>query len=133
MDAYNTNQLSNLQAQIQQIQQLMNQPRPTLTPPAAPQPVTTTIPFVDGLDGARQYLKTLGPNSSAAVFDKEEAVFYTLSVDANGNAAPIKIGRFVVEDAPEPGTDTITKADFEGFKAEIRAALAAMTRKENDE
>lgn len=132
MDAYNTNQLSNLQAQIQQIQQLMNQPRQA---PAQPQPqrITSTIPFVDGLDGARQYLKTLGPNSSAAVFDKEEAIFYTLSVDANGNAAPIKIGRFVVEDAPEPGTDVITKADFEGFKAEIRAALAAMTRKEDEE
>ena len=132
MDAYNTNQLSNLQAQIQQIQQLMNQPRQA---PAQPQPqhITSTIPFVDGLDGARQYLKTLGPNSSAAVFDKEEAIFYTLSVDANGNAAPIKIGRFTVEDAPEPGTDVITKADFEGFKAEIRAALAAMTRKEDEE
>lgn len=123
MDAYNTNQLSNLQAQIQQIQQLMNQPRQA---PAQSQPqrITSTIPFVDGLDGARQYLKTLGPNSSAAVFDKEEAIFYTLSVDANGNAAPIKIGRFTVEDAPEPGTDVITKADFEGFKAEIRAALS---------
>lgn len=132
MDAYNTNQLSNLQAQIQQIQQLMNQPRQA---PAQPQPqhITSTIPFVDGLDGARQYLKTLGPNSSAAVFDKEEAIFYTLSVDANGNAAPIKIGRFTVEDAPEPGTDVITKADFEGFKAEIRAALAAMIRKDDEE
>lgn len=123
--------LANLQAQIQQIQQLMQQPRPSQ--PAAPQKSTTTIPFVDGLEGARTFLKSMGPNSSAAVFDKEEAVFYTLSVDANGNAAPIKIGRFTVEDAPEPGTDVITKADFEGFKAEIRAALAAMTRKEDDE
>ena len=123
--------LANLQAQIQQIQQLMQQPRPTQ--PAAPQKPTTTIPFVDGLEGARTFLKSMGPNSSAAVFDKEEAVFYTLSVDANGNAAPIKIGRFTVEDAPEPGTDVITKADFEGFKAEIRGILEAMTRKEDDE
>ena len=123
--------LANLQAQIQQIQQLMQQPRPSQ--PASPQKPTTTIPFVDGLEGARTFLKSMGPNSSAAVFDKEEAVFYTLSVDANGNAAPIKMGRFTVEDAPEPGTDVITKADFEGFKAEIRAALAAMTRKEDDE
>lgn len=130
MDAFNTNQINNLQAQIQQIQQLMNRPAPT---PPAPQLTSSTIPFVDGLDGARQYLKGLSANSSAAVFDKEEAVFYTLSVDANGNAAPIKIGRFTIEDAPEPGSDTITKADFEGFKAEIRAALAAMTRKEEAE
>lgn len=123
--------LANLQAQIQQIQQLMQQPRPSQ--PAAPQKTSTTIPFVDGLEGARTFLKSMGPNSSAAVFDKEEAVFYTLSVDANGNAAPIKIGRFTVEDAPSPGTDVITKADFEGFKAEIRGILEAMTRKEDDE
>lgn len=121
--------LTNLQAQIQQIQQLMNRPGIQQTP----QKQSITIPFVEGLDGARTFLKTLGPNSSAAVFDKEQAVFYTLSVDANGNPAPIKIGRFVVEDAPEPGSDTITKADFEGFKAEIRGILASMTRKESDE
>lgn len=132
MDAYGQNQLSTLQAQIQQIQNLMNQPRTNQAPAVQPQQITT-IPFVDGLEGARQYLKTLGSNSSAAVFDKEEAVFYTLSVDANGNPGPIKIGRFTLEDAPEPGSDTITKADFEGFKAEIRAALAAMTRKEETE
>ena len=72
----------------------------------------------------------MGPNSSAAVFDKTDTVFFGLSVDANGNPGPIKIGRFTLEDAPEPGSDTITKADFEGFKAEIRAALAAMAKTE---
>ena len=125
--------LANLQAQIQQIQQLMTQPRPALPQPATPPKTTSTIPFVDGLDGARTYLKSMGPNSSAAVFDKTDAIFYTLSVDANGNAAPIKIGRFTVEDAPDPGTDTITKADFDSFKAEIRGILVAMAKKGEDE
>ena len=127
MDSFN-----NLQAQLQQIQQLMNRPAPGL-PPQAPQKLTTTIPEVDGIEGARTYLKAMAPSSSAAVFDKSEAVFYGLSVDANGNPGPIKRCPFTVEDVPEPGSDTITKADFEGFKAEIRAALAAMTRKETDE
>lgn len=130
MDAYGTGQLNNLQTQLQQLQRMMQQPR--AQEPQA-QLMTSTIPFVDGLDGARIYLKSLGPNSSAAVFDKADAVFYTLSVDANGNAAPIKIGRFTLEDAPEPGTDTITKADFDKFRDEIRAVLASMTRKEDDE
>ena len=126
--------LANLQAQIQQIQSLMNQPRPALQQ-AQPQPqkVATTIPEVDGIDGARTFLKTMGPSSSAAVFDKNEAVFFGLSVDANGNPGPIKRCPFTVEDVPEPGSDTITKADFEGFKAEIRGILEAMTRKEDDE
>ena len=128
MDTFN-----NLQEQLRQIQNLMNRPAPGLPQPTVPQKVSTTIPEVDGLDGARQYLKTMGPSSSAAVFDKNDAVFYGLSVDANGNPGPIKRCPFTVEDVPEPGSDTITKADFEGFKAEIRAALAAMMQKEESE
>lgn len=122
MDAY-----GNLQAQLQQIQNLMNrQP----VQPQIPQKTVTTIPEVDGIEGARTFLKSMAPSSSAAVFDKNEAVFYGLAVDANGNAAPIRRCPFTVEEVPEPGADVITKADFEGFKAEIRAVLAAMTKKE---
>ena len=127
MDTFN-----NLQEQLRQIQSLMNRPAPGLPQPASPQKVSTTIPEVDGVEGARTFLKTMGPSSSAAVFDKNDAVFYGLAVDANGNPGPIKRCPFTVEDVPEPGSDTITKADFEGFKAEIRAALAAMTRKETE-
>ena len=124
-------QLSNLQTQLQQLQSLMNQPRPTPgQQPAASQKQICTVPMVDGLNGARQYLDTLGPNSSCAVFDKDDASFYLLSVDANGNYAPIKIGRFTLEDAPEPGSTSITKTDLDEFKAEIRGMIAAMTSKE---
>ena len=123
MDAY-----SNLQAQIRQIQDLMNPSK--VVPIQAAQKQVTTIPEVDGLEGARMYLKGMAASSSAAVFDKNEMVFFGLSVDANGNPGPIKRCPFTVEDVPEPGSDVLTKADLEEFKAEIRAALAAMTRKE---
>lgn len=132
MDAFNTSQLSNLQTQLQQLQSLMNQPKPAQIQ-AAPQKMICTVPMVDGLTGARQYLDTLGPNSSSAVFDKEEAVFFLLSVDANGNKAPVKIGRFVLEDAPEPGSDNITKADLEAFRAEIRGMIASIANREEAE
>jgi len=122
MDAYGSNQLTNLQQQLQQLQRMMSQPKT-----AEPVQTTSTIPFVDGLNGAKTFLKSLGPNSSAAVFDKDDAVFYTLSVDANGNAAPIKLGRFVLEDAPAPEDNTITKADFDKFREEIREALASIS------
>lgn len=126
--------LANLQAQIQQIQSLMNQPRPTLTQ-AQPQPqkVATTIPEVDGIDGARTFLKTMGPSSSAAVFDKNDAVFFGLSVDANGNPGPIKRCPFTVEDVPEPGSDTITKADLAAFEQKIMTLIAANMKKEETE
>lgn len=117
-------QLNNLQTQLQQLQQIMNRPTPGI-PPAPPKTICT-VPVVDGLTGARQYLDTLGPNSSCAVFDKEDAAFFLLSVDANGNRAPIKVGRFTLEDAPETGTDNITKADLDAFRAEIREMIRTM-------
>ena len=125
-DFYNP-QLSTFQTQLQQLQNVLGKPPalPVANPPQA-------ISFVDGLSGAREYLKKLPANSSAAVFDSAEAVFYTLSTDANGIAAPIKIGRFTLEDAPEDGGSSITKSDFDAFKAEIREFLAAMKKGESE-
>ena len=116
MDAY-----SNLQTQIQQALNLMNRP----PQPQAPTKQATTIPEVDGIEGARIFLKGMAPSSSAAVFDKNEPVFFGLAVDANGNPAPIKRCPFTVEDVPGPGTDTITKADFEAFEQKIMALISA--------
>ena len=124
MDNYYT---PSFQTQLQQIQAALGKaPALPVTPP--PQ----AISFVDGIAGAREYLKKMGPNSSAAVFDNSEATFYTLSTDANGTPAPIKIGRFTLEDAPEQGDGNITKADLDAFKEEIRAALAAMAPKKRE-
>ena len=120
-DFYNP-QYATLQTQMQQLQNIMGQ-KPTFQT-ATPQ----AISFVDGLTGAQEYLKKLPANSSAAVFDNAEAVFYTLSTDANGTPAPIKIGRFTLEDAPTPGDNSITKQDFDAFKAEIRELMAAMKK-----
>lgn len=121
-DFYNP-QYATLQTQMQQLQNIMGQ-KPTF----GIQPPPQAISFVDGLTGAQEYLKKLPANSSAAVFDNAEAVFYTLSTDANGTPAPIKIGRFVLEDAPAPGDNNITKQDFDAFKAEIRELMAAMKK-----
>lgn len=131
---FNAQQIETLDNRIQQLKQLMNQQRNFVPPTAAvaPQKPTYTIPEVDGLDGARQFLQSMGPSSSAAVFDKGDSAFYGLSVDANGNPGPIKVGRYTLEDAPEPGSDNITKADLEAFKAEIRSALAGLITPKED-
>ena len=128
MNDFYSPQLSNLQTQMQQLQTMLGQ-KPSALPAqtASVQVAPQAISFVDGLTGAREYLKKLPANSSAAVFDNAEAVFYTLSTDANGTPAPIKIGKFTLEDAPEPGDNTITKQDFDAFKAEIRDIIASMT------
>ena len=126
-NAFYQPQITNLQAQLQQLQSLMAQ-KPTLTP-AVPAP-QRTIDFVDGEAGALAFLDGMGANSSAAVFDKNSPCFFPLSKDANGKSAPLKRCPFTIEDVPEPGSDTLTRKDFDAFKDEIRGALAALLPKE---
>ena len=131
MDNLNFNpQLQTLQSQMQQLQSILTKPAPTISAQSSSVHMSAiqAIPFVEGLEGARAYLKNLPANSSAAVFDKDDAAFYTLSVDANGIPAPIKIGRFTLEEAPGPEDNVITKQDFETFKKEIRDALASINQ-----
>lgn len=128
MNDYFNPQLTNLQTQLQQIQSLMGK-TPQTTPQAPPQ----AIPQVDGVEGARQYLKTMSANSTAAVFDKADSVFFALAVDANNIPQPIKRCPYTMEDVPEPGSNTVTKQDFEAFRDEIRGALAALVKKEDKE
>ena len=124
-DFYNP-QLASIQTQMQQLQSILGSKQQA---PAPAQIAPQAIPQVEGIDGAREFLKKLPANSTAAVFDKSESVFYGLAVDANGVPAPIKIGRFTLEDAPEPGSNTITRQDFDEFRQEIRNALAALAPK----
>jgi len=132
MDNIYSPQLANIQTQMQQLQNILNQ-KPPVGPTAPATVAPQAIPQVEGIDGAREFLKKLPANSTAAVFDKSDSVFYGLAVDANGIPAPIKIGRFTLEDAPEPGSNVITRQDFDAFKDEIRSALAALVRKETEE
>ena len=124
-------QLQTLQSQMQQLQSILAKPAPSISAQSSSVQMSTiqAIPFVEGLAGARAYLKNLPANSSAAVFDKDDAAFYTLSVDANGIPAPIKIGRFTLEEAPDPESDIITKQDFDAFRQEIREALSSITQR----
>ena len=77
------------------------------------------IQSVDGLNGAKEFLERMPATSSAAPFDKNEDIFYFLSKDANGIPAKIKIGRFVVEDAPEPESEYVSRKDFESLRNDI--------------
>lgn len=122
-------QMANLQNQLAgmlQSFQNLNQGKPQ---PITQQP-QKAIEFVNGLDGARNYLKDMPRNSSAAVFDRNESVFYTLSVDANGVAAPIKRCPFTIEDVPDDKPDVITRKDLDDFEARIMTAIASSNRQQ---
>lgn len=118
------NQLQNLFRDYSQLNRAIPQPPPTSQSQHAMQAVL----FVYGIDGAREFLKTMAPNTSAAVFDHDAPLFYMLSVDANGVPAKIKIGDFTLRDAPEPESDVITKKDFEAFRNEMRSWFAQNNR-----
>lgn len=122
-------QMANLQNQLTgmlQSFQNLNQGKPQ---PIIAQP-QKAIEFVNGLDGARNYLKDMPRNSSAAVFDRNESVFYTLSVDANGVAAPIKRCPFTIEDIQDDKPDVITRKDLDDFEARIMTAIANSNRQQ---
>lgn len=114
--------------QLQNIQQMLNQLQGqngawggnTMLQPPAPPAVPQQMHYVDGVAGAKEYLEKMPPNSSEAVMDKNENIFYPLSKDANGQSAKkLTICRFTIEEEQEQQPDNITRKDFEDFKAEI--------------
>lgn len=111
------NQMQNLFQQYRDLNTGVNLQQPKA--PGTPR----TVRFVEGIKGAEDFLSGMGANESDAVFDKNEPVFYMLSKDANGTPAPIKLGRFTLEDAPKPESDTVTKKDFDAFRQDILSML----------
>lgn len=81
------------------------------------------VKSVSGINGAREYLKNMAPNSSQVLMDEAQNVFYMVRRDANGTASPITLGRFTVEQEPPEESPYATKQDFENFKAELRELL----------
>ena len=56
-------------------------------------------------------------------------LFFALAVDANGVPQQMYRCPYTMEPVPEPGSDNITRKDFEDFKQEIRDAMAARAPK----
>lgn len=80
-----------------------------------------SITRVTGEEGAKAY--QMAPNSSAALFDGNEDIFYLKTTDGAGFPT---IRKFKFEEiqakTPEPAeeSDYITREEFEQFREEIR-------------
>lgn len=127
---YNVQTLQNLQNQIQQLSQLMGVQPPQNNPVFTPTPPQAHIQTVNGIEGARAF--QIGPNSSVALFDNDDEVFYSFSTDANGVRSKIKVCRFTVEDEPTADSVYVTKKDFEDLKADIMRLVNRPVKKESD-
>lgn len=74
------------------------------------QPPSTAIVKVTGIDGAKAY--QLGPNSSIALFDDSNDVFYLKTTDGAGFPT-IRTFTFAPVDTPAPGADYVSRAEFD--------------------
>lgn len=116
-------QLNNLLASYNQLNQ--NAPMQNSSIPEA-----VPIQWISGgIEGAKAV--HMKPNTQAALFDREGAVFYLRTLDASGTELPIKIGRFTLEDPPVPEDNTVTKQDLLAFKEEIKQMLSNNQRNQN--
>ena len=108
-------QASDLLAKIGQMQQYPPMPAPVMIP---------QIDYVNGIDGAKEYLKNMPAGGKKVLMDREEAKFYVVSKDANGIADPVAFASFVLETEQIQGApDYVTKQDLEAFKDELRQML----------
>ena len=107
-------QANDLVSKIGQLQQMQNAAMPIL--PQAPM----HIDYVQGIEGAREFQSKMAPSSSAVVMDKDTAVFYVVSKDANGTPAPIAFANFELQtESARTEPQYITKQDFDDFRAEL--------------
>lgn len=74
---------------------------------------------VNGLKEAKAY-RIFRPNSTVALFDADEDIFYVKSTDESGFSS-IRIFRFeeVTEMPTESAGEYVTKAEFEAFREEM--------------
>lgn len=61
---------------------------------------------VRGIDAARNY--QCAPNSTVALFDSDEDVFYLKTTDGVGNQT-LRVFGFTEKEAPESGVDSINR------------------------
>ena len=110
-------QLANIQRQINTMQ------HQTQLPVQQPLPTAQQVAHVSGLDGARMFQKSLGPESSAVVLDNDADIMYMVSTDANGNPKPIAVCHYTVEMENSQTNTYVTKADFEELRKELKQLL----------
>ena len=114
-------QANDLVAKIANLQQMQNA-QPLQSPAYVPAP--EQIHYVKGMDGAKEYLAKMAANSNAVLMDYDEAKFYVVSKDANGNPAPVSFANFQLEfEKPPEEPAYVTKQDFDDFKEELRALI----------
>ena len=123
-------QIQNMMSQLQNLYQQFGATSPALadqaaTPVLQSKPVEAkpqTIPYCHGIDGAKEERNKLKPGESMIIMDDSENVFYAIARDKEGKVPKVKVGRFTIEDEPDP-PKYVTQTDLDAFKADLLAAI----------
>ena len=135
--------LQQLQGMMGQMAGLMQQasvlaPQPDVAPAAVSEQPAPPIPTckkefhkvkqVRGIEGAKEEQAKLMNGESDIVMDEDDPVFYMIMKDENGKSPRrITIGRFTLEDEPEP-PKYVTQDDLASFKQDILNAIKGGTK-----
>lgn len=72
---------------------------------------------VNGVDGAKNY--NIGFNSTAALFDANEDIFYIKSTDATGFPSAMRAFRFAEIDVNSLGSNGVSRAEYNNLLMQI--------------
>ena len=112
-----------------------SQPSWAYNPQAITQQPVNGLVSVTGIEGAKAY--QLPPNSSIALFDKDDDFMYVKTTDSAGYPT-IRTFRFQPEEPieVEPVKDYVPRSEFDAFVAEVKELLdkpkATHARKDGD-
>lgn len=114
-----------LQDQIGQLSKLLGgQASVGAQPKDTPVQAASQFDYVDGIEGARAFLGKMLASTKHIVWDNQDAVFYVLQKDANGNPARIQICHFTVEMEPTMEEKYVSREDFNALASKIDLLLA---------
>ena len=98
--------------------------QPPAVPAAPPLTPGNTPDSVDGIEGAREFLRRMAASSKRYVWDNQADRFYVLQKDANGNALRILIGDFTLTPEPTMEDRYVTRDDFNALVARLDQMLS---------
>lgn len=86
---------------------------------------------VNGIEGARAY--SMAPNTTTALFDANEDVFYVKSADAGGFSTIQAYSFKRMEEAPTVAAEYVTRREFEELKEALNGKLTVPKSKSESE
>ncbi len=121
---FDTSYTQTLQDQIGQLSKLLGGQAPAALPV---QTAANQYDYVAGIEGARAFQQKILAGAKHIVWDNEQAKFYILQKDANGNPGRIMIGDFTLTPEPSMEEKYVSREDFNALVAKLDQLIGKET------